>query len=352
MPPNHNAAERVALIERLIPPPPADVAALRNAFSSFVAKQWQAHVPAVLADSPQALDVAQATKARFIAGMYARACYSMLLVSASAPKVLRLPLRAAAFLPQTRRLTIGLGSALLMNMDWLLPKALHRRLLLTSELMGRLDVVLDATASAGRSAVLRTSSLLTRRRPTALLPNEEAIVVLAKAARHNETAWQREYWETLLEPAVQDYCLAEALAANQAPDPKGMCHRWAGIEAAIKGMWYAIGSQMGLGSSLSVFEQSDWNREQQWMADTSLLMQMIDDWVDQDKDRGVRATPVLAGDWDQQSVVGLYSKTVQNLAKMLTQNRINSPLLQQLFIDLYTDYLHTALAAMRSGVAA
>jgi hypothetical protein len=37
---------------------------------------------------------------------------------------------------------------------------------------------------------------------------------------------------------------------------------------------------------------------------------------------------------------------------MLTESRINSAILQQLFIDLYTDYVHAALDAMRSGVAA
>ncbi len=109
---------------------------------------------------------------------------------------------------------------------------------------------------------------------------------------------------------------------------------------------------MGLEGSLSLFERSKWNREQQWMADTSLLMQMIDDWVDQDQDRGARITPVLAGNWNPQSVYGLYRKTVEDLLTMLTENRIQNPVLQHLFIDLYTDYLHTALAAMRNGIAA
>jgi hypothetical protein len=51
-------------------------------------------------------------------------------------------------------------------------------------------------------------------------------------------------------------------------------------------------------------------------------------------------------------VFGLYRKTVQDLATMLTENRIQNPVLQQLFIDLFTDYVHAALEAMRTGVAA
>jgi hypothetical protein len=108
---------------------------------------------------------------------------------------------------------------------------------------------------------------------------------------------------------------------------------------------------MGLLGSLSRFERLEWNREQQWMADTSLLMQMIDDWVDQDEDRGTRDTPVLAGGWGPRSVNDLYRKTVQELSVMLGENRIRNRALRQLFVDLYNDYLHVALGGMSAGVA-
>jgi len=48
----------------------------------------------------------------------------------------------------------------------------------------------------------------------------------------------------------------------------------------------------------------------------------------------------------------LYSKTVRDLLFMLGENRIRSHVLQQLFVDLYNDYLHVALDGMRAGVAA
>jgi hypothetical protein len=153
-------------------------------------------------------------------------------------------------------------------------------------------------------------------------------------------------------PDDRAYCLAEALAVDHAPDPKGMGHRWAGIDSAIKGMWYVVGPCMGLGGNLSRFERTEWNREQQWMADTSLLMQMIDDWVDQYEDSGARVTPVIVGDWNTASVDQLYRKTVRDLAAMLTENRIRNCVLQDLFLDLYNDYLHLALEAMRTGAAA
>lgn len=88
------------------------------------------------------------------------------------------------------------------------------------------------------------------------------------------------------------------------------------------------------------------------MADTSLLMQMIDDWVDQDEDRGVRLTPVLTGDWTLVSARQLFDKTVRELTTLLDASGIQIPLLQAIFVDLYKDYLHTAMDAMRTGLAA
>ena len=46
-------------------------------------------------------------------------------------------------LPLSRGLAIRLGGALLSGLNRLLPQAVHRQLLLTSALMGALDVVLD-----------------------------------------------------------------------------------------------------------------------------------------------------------------------------------------------------------------
>jgi hypothetical protein len=225
-------------------------------------------------------------------------------------------------------------------------------LLLTSALMGMLDVVLDEAASSGMTAALRVASLMEQPCPARLAPEEAIIVTLAQAARQEETAWQSEYWDRVLQAAVRNYCQAEALATAQAPDPTGMGHRSGGIEAVIKGMRYVIGSLMGLQRDVGGFESGQWNREQRWMADTTLLMQMIDDWVDQDEDRGARLTPVVTGDWTLESAGELFNKTVRDLTSLLEANGIQKPVLQAIFVDLYKDYLHTAMDAMRTGVAA
>ncbi len=344
-----DTARRASVIDPLIPRPPADVATLRSAVSRMVSRQWDAHV-AELHIGPET----HAAKARFIAEMYARACYSMLLVSAEGPASIRLPVLVTSILPLWRGLAIVLGRVLLSSLDRLLPQAVHCQLLLMSALMGTLDVVLDEAAASGGEAALRIASMLTRQSHATLSPGEEALVTLARNVRRDESAWQRDYWEAVLQPSVFQYCRAEALAVAHAPDPERMGHRRAGIDAAIKGMWYVVGPLIGLGFTserYAQFERPGWNREQTWMADTSLLMQMIDDWVDQDEDRNARVTPVLSGEWDLHSIEELYRKTTRDLTAMLNGNRIKNRVLQQLFLDLYNDYLHTALSAMRSGVA-
>ena len=347
-----DTGDRVSAVERIIPRPPDDVAPMRTAFVRMVSKQWQIYVPPALAGCGEGMAGSQFAKGRFIGEMYARACYSMLMVSQRGPSLLRAVVRGAALLPPWRGLSIELGSALLAGMEHLLPKAVHRQLLLTSALMGMLDVVLDDAASSGEPAALRVASLTARPCPENLLPAEKMIVALAQAIRQTETAWQEEYWVSVLQPAVHKYCEAEVLAVKHVPDRTGMAHRCAGIDAAIKAMWYVAGPQMGLEGDYARFEKDQWNREQQWMADTSLLMQMIDDWVDQDEDRGARLTPVVAGDWNLESAAELFDKTVRDLGVLLDASGIQKPVLKNILADLYRDYLHTAMDAMRAGFAA
>ncbi len=303
----------------------------------MIAEQWEIHVPAALSGS------LPTGKARIIGEMYARACYSILLLSPAGPALVRLPVRAAGVLPLSGETALRLAVVLLKNLNRLIPEAVHRQVLLVSALMGLLDIVLDAAASAGESAVLRVASLVTRQPPACQRPAEQTLTTLTRAMHLHESAWQAEYWEEVVQPAVRKYCLAEALAVAHAPDPAGMAHRGAGIAAALSGMWYALGPRL-----LSASCQ----RERRWMQSTGLFMQMIDDWVDQDEDRGFRSTPVVAGDWTLQTVDTLYRETLRDLTAMLTANGIANPALQCLFVGMYNDYLQTTLYAMLTGVAA
>lgn len=216
------AHARATSIEAIIPQPPTDIIPLRVIFSRAVSEQWGRYVLDVVATYGQGISDSQFAKARFIAQMYARVCYSMLLVSRTRPLILAVPMRASSILPLSRSLAIRLGSTLIAGIERLLPSSLHRRLLLTSALMGMLDVVLDDAAVAGEAATLRISSLLMRPAPARLIEAEQSIVALANAARQDGTDWQKEFWDRVLQPAVHKYCQAEVLAIQQIPDLQRM----------------------------------------------------------------------------------------------------------------------------------
>ena len=104
--------------------------------------------------------------------------------------------------------------------------------------MGTLDVVLDEAAASGDEAVLRIASLMTKQSPATLSPSEESLVTLARSVRRDESVWQRDYWEVVLQPSVFQYCRPRHwLCTCSHPEQMGTDGR---IDAAIKGMWYVV----------------------------------------------------------------------------------------------------------------
>jgi hypothetical protein len=305
---------RIADIAQLIPPPAPDLTPLRSQFTRAVdslREQYAAGLDKGL------------TRVRFVAGMYARGCYSMLLVKSRAA-------RMGGRVPLPRVVAISFIGALLRRLPRLASRDTHSRIACVSTLMATIDPVLDEAAAGGLELALR-------------VPDDPPIRSLIEATRAGESPWRARYWEESVAPAVRDYCAAEALAVAGMPDPAAIGHRGAGIQAVVEGMWYAIGPELG-------FDAPDC-RQLQWMTDTTRIMQMIDDWVDQDEDCGKRLTPVLNGDWTLADVAGLYGKTVEDLKKLLDDAGVHAPALQNVVVDLYTDYLQLALEAM-GGVAA
>jgi hypothetical protein len=344
------AAARVRTIEELIARPPDDVIHLRRLIQKTVTAQWQRYVPPVLGEALVKSNAANAVKIRFLAEMYARACYSMIVVSDRCPLLLRLPIRCPRQLPVPRAVVLWSGPKIFSSLDWLLPARVHRQLALMATMIGLIDQLLDEATANGPDEASQIALLLTAvYEPRS--PLQATLQTLVRGLRANESPWQANYWTTVLLPATQKYCQEEALAAAGKRDPSGMGYRWAGIEAAISGMWYVVGSYIGLDDHGESHRRQNWNVEQKWMADTSLLMQMIDDWIDQDEDLAVRSTAVISRDWSPEGILSLYQKTIDDLALLLNKNRVRNDTVRRLFVDLYTDYIYAGLDTMKSGIA-
>jgi hypothetical protein len=348
--PESPAAARVRTLEELIAKPPEDVIPLRQSIQRMVAAQWQRYVPPALGADALEPGTAKAVKIRFLAEMYLRACYSMIAVSDHCPLLLRLQIRCPRQLPVSRAVVLATGPAIFFFLNWLLPARVHRQLVLMATMIGLIDQLLDEATAKGPDEAARVAFLLTAA-PEPDTPAEIRLQTIAVKLRADESRWQANHWTRVMLPAMQKYCQEEALAAAGKIDPSGMGYRWAGIEAAISGMWYVVGPFLGLEDEVEAFRRENWNAEQRWMADTSLLMQMFDDWIDQDEDRAVRSTAVLSHDWSLEGIQSLYRKTIDDLILLLQQNGVRNETVSRLFVDLYVDYIHTGLDAMKRGIA-
>jgi hypothetical protein len=350
LPPEGMSVARARIIEQLIARPPADVVRLRCPFQIMVAAQWQRHVPSALGAAPLGRSIGEAAKVQFLAEMYSRACYSMIVTSSRGPLLLRMAIRCACHLPLSRTVALASSPWIFSFLDRLLSTRVHRQLTLMATMMALIDQLLDDATANDPDDALKIASLLTAM-PEAYDPLQITLQTLARSVREDENGWQSSCWTKVLIPAIQQYCREERLATMQEMDPTGMGYRCAGIEAAINGMWYVVGPYLRLKDGFEAFRRQNWNAEQRWMADTSLLMQMIDDWIDQDEDRTVRSTAVLSGDWSPGGIQSLYQKTVKDLTLLLNENGVRNNVAKTLLVDLYTDFIYVGLDGMKNSTA-
>jgi hypothetical protein len=348
--PEFPAAARVRALEALIAKPAEDVIPLRRSIQRMVVRQWQRYVPKALGAEALEADGARALKIRFLAEMYLRACYSMIALSDRCPLLLRLQIRSSRLIPVPRSVVLAAGEWIFACLNWLLPKRVHRQLALMATMIGLIDQLLDEATAKGPDEAARVALLLTAASEP-VTPLEIRLKTLVTHLRAGESHWQAHHWTAAMMSAMRQYCQEEALAAAGEIDPSGMGYRGAGIEAAISGMWYVVGEYIGLDNVRQAPRRENWNAEQRWMSDTSLLMQMFDDWIDQDEDRALRSTAVLSLDWSLEGMQSLYRKTIEDLTLLLNQNGVRNKTVQKLFVDLYVDYIHTGLDAMKRGVA-
>lgn len=320
-------------IEEIVPRPSAAIERLAETVMRVVTAQWKRYVADVFEDGSEARAVVCAAKNRVAAIMYARGCYSMVILGRAAPLPVRAALRVSGLLPLSPEVAARTGSLTFAALPFLLPKRLHRRIVLVGVMMAVFDEIVDEYA-------------LQRRKPEDAFESA-TMRALIPALREGESAWQREYWDAVLMPAMTRFAREEQRAVAGKVDAESLGHRGSGIDTAIKSMWYAVGPYIGLAVAGSARERATWNAAQRWMADGSLLVQMMDDWIDQEQDATSRPTPVTQGQWTPSDIASQYRKTREDLATVLYEQGIRSTALHEVVDALYSEYLYRALRAMQ-----
>jgi hypothetical protein len=322
-------------VEEIVEPPSAAIERLAETVMRVVTAQWQRCVDDVFESGSEARRAVSTPKARRAAIMYARGCYSMVVLGRRAPLRLRALVRVSGHLPLSANVAARMGSLTFGALSFLLPKRVHRRIVLVGVLMVMLDEIVDDYAQKGRA--------------TERVFEDAVMRVLVRALREGESEWQRDYWNSVMLPAMTRFVREEQRAVAGQMDVERMGYRGAGIDAGIKSMWYAVGTYIGLGNPTDSSDRANWNLAQRWMAEGALLVQMMDDWVDRDKDALVRPTPVTLGQWTMKDIEAKYRATGDELAGVLREQGIDSHALQSVVRALYAEYLYRALRAMHDA---
>ena len=89
------------------------------------------------------------------------------------------------------------------------------------------------------------------------------------------------------------------------------------------------------------------------MYDVSLFVQMLDDWIDEEKDRKeARATPVLSGTWTLATVREQFVATLNGLEGLAERSGFGSAAFVDFAREAYRLMAHEVMQAMVKGTAA
>jgi hypothetical protein len=305
-------AERAAVVRRIMGGADRSLAAFPAAVRRVVFDRHARYVqPLIERHWPECLAERAGRKLRFLTcNLYATAPYTVLFSAPQPPFPVgparivgsRLGLSSTS-LSRLAGLAVGVTAALL-------PAITERRILLFSAFIATIDHVydhcLDGVDPVERGR--RMGGLLDGTwAPDETTPHAGAFRLVR--ALHDEMQAgidnaddQRELDRAL--SRLRDYVDAEVNAMTGVPDPSGCCWRMPGVLGTIDGLVFPVWRHAG--------EQA-----RQWMYDVSLFVQVLDDYLDIEKDHGdIRPTPMLTGFWDESTLTAIWNKTLDGIVEL------------------------------------
>ena len=133
-----------------------------------------------------------------------------------------------------------------------------------------------------------------------------------------------------------DCAKAETNRIKGKKDPENLCHRMKPIRASVKILCFATGIKIT-------------KREQNFMINVAILVQMIDDWVDRKKDkRNCKNTPVLNGIWTKKIIMKQNKKCTNLLFEILKESHKESNM-TNIFIESFNYQIRNLAKRMEKG---
>jgi len=222
---------------------------------------------------------------------YAGMGLCVVVCSRTRPRALRVAVAASQALGLSDHAIMALGTPLIPAMYRLLLAPEMRRVALMSALILLLDEALDDSMG----------HLPPRERPDEVrrVMNGErevgrdvlgAVDATCKALRAEcRDARDADALRQAFE-ATHRWAVGDIANLQGEPDPLGQCHRRIGVTASMDLVAWGVSSYVG-------------DKERDWMYGIAELGQMVDDWVDLDKDaRAGRRTPAHDGTWSLDTI--------------------------------------------------
>jgi hypothetical protein len=341
-------AERTAALRTLLGAPDERLQVFPDAVRGVVNAKFDRYVTPLFAEHwPEALTGSTQKKLRFLScQLYATAPYTVLFSSLRPPWAVR----AARVIGSRVRLDppgmARLAARTVRVVSATLNEQIERRIVQTATFIATIDHVLDKCMDGiePRERGHRMRGALDGTWvPGADVPHRGAFVFLrvlkeAMGAGVNDADGRR-YLARAME-RVDEYLESEVNAMSGVHDPSGLSWRMAGVLGTIDGLIFPVHAFAG-------------PIAHQWMVDVSLFVQVMDDWIDLDKDLlDVRETPCITGAWTFETVRESWTRTLDGIVALARASGVHDDSYLTFVRETYRAMTIEVMEAMCRGSAA
>lgn len=312
-------AERVAVVRRTMGAPDPTLRAFPEGVRKVVfAKHARFVQPLIEQHWPESLHERAGKKLRFLTcQLYATSPYTVLFSSPRPPWPIALARTVGSGLGLAPSSLSSMSGMAVQMVSALLPEQTEKRILQIAAFIATIDHVYDHCfdgVDPRERGTLMHGLLNGTWTPDEAAPYAGAFRLVralhAEMSAGIDDADDRRQFDRAMD-RLRDYVDAEVKAMTGVPDPSGCAWRMPGVLGTIDGLIFPVWRFAG-------------EKARQWMYDVSLFVQVLDDFLDVEKDANdIRPTPMLSGHWDESTLVQTWQKTLDGLIDLAKDSGVD-----------------------------
>jgi hypothetical protein len=338
-------ADRVRELRALLGGPDPALQVFPDAIRSLVFARHDHYVkPLFEKHWPEALTGSTNKKLRFLScNLYATAPYTVLFSSPRPPFVIRTMRAWGSGLGFGPPAMARWGARAVTLAARFLDETVQKRIVQIASFIATIDHVMDKEltghAPADRAKLMHAALY----GPIAEVPTSGPLAYLRAlkdemGAGIADAQDQQVYAKALAR--IDEFLECEVKAMTGVPDPSGASWRMGGVWGTIDGLIFPVHRHAG-------------ETARQWMYDVSLFVQVMDDWIDLDKDKlDVRETPCITGVWTYDTVKATWQKTLDGIVALAKESGVHNESYLAFVRETYRMMTAEVMEAMCKGSAA